>query len=167
MKRLQDIFETPECYGRGLDWSLFNVHDVADVLRRYLNQLPEPVVPLSLYEEFREPMCHDGSSLEAVSERKAAVANVADKASLRILAYQKLIQQLPPSNRDLLRYILNLLAIFASKSDHNRMTAANLAAAFQPSLLHHPMHEKVIHEYTKSQDVVVFLIQNQNLLPYS
>jgi hypothetical protein len=30
--------------------------DAANVLRRYLNQLPEPIVPLEFYERFREPL---------------------------------------------------------------------------------------------------------------
>lgn len=79
-----------------------------------------------------------------------------------IITYQRLITELPPLNRQLLLYILDLLAVFASKSDLNRMTSANLAAIFQPGMLSHPSHDMKPHEYRLSQDVLMFLIKNQD-----
>lgn len=69
---------------------------------------------------------------------------------------------MPPLNRQLLLYILDLLAVFASKSDLNRMTAANLAAIFQPGIISHPVHDMAPQEYRLSQDVLIFLIENQD-----
>ncbi len=79
-----------------------------------------------------------------------------------VLSYQKLITELPPLNRQLLLYLLDLLAVFASKSDLNRMTAANLAAIFQPGIISHPSHDMSPAEYRLSQDVLIFLIENQD-----
>lgn len=79
-----------------------------------------------------------------------------------IRTYQALITELPPLNRQLLLYILDLLAVFASKSDLNKMTTANLAAIFQPGLLSHPQHDMAPQEYRLSQDVLIFLIENQD-----
>lgn len=79
-----------------------------------------------------------------------------------ISTYQRLITELPPLNRQLLLYILDLLAVFASKSDLNRMTSGNLAAIFQPGMLSHPSHDMKPHEYRLSQDVLMFLIENQD-----
>ena len=79
-----------------------------------------------------------------------------------IITYQRLITELPPLNRQLLLYILDLLAVFASKSDINLMTSANLAAIFQPGLLSHPNHDMSPQEYRLSQDVLIFLIDNQD-----
>ena len=84
-------------------------------------------------------------------DHNAAIAN-----------YQRLITELPPLNRQLLLYILDLLAVFASKSDLNRMNSANLAAIFQPGLLSHPAHDMKPQEYRLSQDVLIFLIENQD-----
>ena len=82
-----------------------------------------------------------------------------DKA---IHTYQQLITELPSLNRQLLLYILDLLAVFASKSDVNLMTSANLAAIFQPGLLSHPNHDMSPQEYRLSQDVLIFLVDNQD-----
>ena len=79
-----------------------------------------------------------------------------------ILTYQRLITELPALNRQLLLYILDLLAVFASKSEQNRMTSPNLAAIFQPGMLSHPDHDMLPKEYRLSQDVIIFLIENQD-----
>lgn len=42
------------------------------------------------------------------------------------------------------------------------MTSQNLAAIFQPGLLSHPQHDMAPAEYRLSQDVIVFLIENQD-----
>ena len=42
------------------------------------------------------------------------------------------------------------------------MTSANLAAIFQPGLLSHPNHDMSPQEYRLSQDVLIFLIDNQD-----
>lgn len=42
------------------------------------------------------------------------------------------------------------------------MTSTNLAAIFQPGMLSHPAHDMVPDEYLLSQEVLVFLIENQD-----
>jgi len=123
------------------------VHDAANVLRRYLNLLPEPIIPLDFYNRFRDPL--------TVQPEKFTAAEA-------IKIYQRLISELPPLNRQLLLYILDLLAVFASKSELNRMNAENLAAIFQPGLISHPSHEMAPQAYKLSQDVLVFLINHQD-----
>ncbi|KAJ5228976.1 hypothetical protein N7489_009684 [Penicillium chrysogenum] len=159
IKDLQEVFDSPERYGKGLDWSGYTVHDAANVLRRYLNQLPEPIVPLEFYERFREPLrIYQRQVLEG---KNTADADKFDHAKA-VETYQNLIIELPPLNKQLLLYILDLLAVFASKSDQNRMPSANLSAIFQPGMLSHPQHDMSPEEYKLSQDVLIFLIENQD-----
>jgi hypothetical protein len=136
------------------------VHDASNVLRRYLNLLPEPIVPLDLYDRFREPL--RGHTMKAVGDSEGAQLDDHFDISRAITTYQQLITELPPLNRQLLLYILDLLAVFASKSDENRMTSQNLAAIFQPGMLSHPAHDMAPSEYRLSQDVLIFLIENQD-----
>ncbi|CEL04659.1 Putative Rho-GTPase-activating protein 5 [Aspergillus calidoustus] len=159
IKDLQEVFDSPERYGKGLDWTGYTVHDAANVLRRYLNQLPEPIVPLEFYERFREPLRKFQARAQ---ENGSPPESQADEHSSAVAAYQQLIRELPPLNKQLLLYILDLLAVFASKSDQNRMNSANLSAIFQPGLLSHPQHDMSPDEYKLSQDVLIFLIENQD-----
>jgi hypothetical protein len=40
-------------YGKNLDWkkTSYTTHDVATILRRYLTQMPEPIIPHELYHD--------------------------------------------------------------------------------------------------------------------
>jgi hypothetical protein len=160
IKELKTIFDSPERYGKGLDWAGYTVHDAANVLRRYLNLLPEPIVPLDLYDRFRAPL--RGHTMQAVGDSEGPQLPDSFNISQAITTYQQLITELPPLNRQLLLYILDLLAVFASKSDENRMNSQNLAAIFQPGMLSHPAHDMAPSEYRLSQDVLIFLIENQD-----
>jgi len=160
IKELKNIFDSPDRYGKGLVWDGYTVHDAANVLRRYLNDLPEPVVPLDLYEKFREPLRGATKPGAGDAEGPQFVENFDMDAA--IVRYQQLITELPPLNRQLLLYILDLLAVFAAKSDQNRMTSQNLAAIFQPGMLSHPNHAMAPEEYRLNQCVIIFLIENQD-----
>jgi len=161
IKELKAAFDSPDRYGKGLDWTGYTVHDAANILRRYFNQLPEPIIPLEFYERFRGPIRnHQQQAVGAMESQSPDKGTFDPTAAIR--AYQGLITELPPLNRQLLLYILDLLAVFASKSDLNKMTTPNLAAIFQPGLLSHPQHDMAPQEYRLSQDVLIFLIENQD-----
>jgi len=146
---LQVAFDSPDRYGKGFDWTGYTVHDAANLLLRYLLQLPVPVVSLEFYDRFRSPM----------RESKSAGMFDPDTA---ILTYQSLIREMTPLHRQLLLYLLDLLAVFLNKSDLNKMTTPKLAAIFQPGILSHPQHSLSPTEQQLSQDVLSFLIENQD-----
>ncbi|KAK5746833.1 GTPase activating protein (GAP) for Rho1p [Elasticomyces elasticus] len=161
IKELKVAFDSPDRYGKGLDWTGYTVHDAANILRRYFNQLPEPIIPLEFYDRFRDPLRNHQAQAVGISEAQSpSVGHFDHEGAIR--AFQILITELPPLNRQLLLYILDLLAVFASKSDLNKMTTANLAAIFQPGILSHPQHDMAPQEYRLSQDILIFLIENQD-----
>lgn len=161
IKELQAIFDSPDRYGKGLDWNGYTVHDAANVLRRYLNQLPQPIVPLDFYERCRDPLRSHQLHMAGDTEAQAPDIEHFDH-NAAIATYQRVIKELPALNRQLLLYILDLLAVFAAKAELNRMNSANLAAIFQPGMLSHPDHDMVPDEYLLSQEVLVFLIEHQD-----
>jgi hypothetical protein len=137
------------------------VHDAANILRRYFNNLPEPIIPLGNYDPFRQPLRgHQAEAVGHIEGQSASTGGFDPDAAVRI--YQHLIKGLPSLNRQLLLYILDLLAVFAAKSDVNKMTTHNLAAIFQPGILSHPQHDMSPQDYRLSQDVLIFLIDNQD-----
>lgn len=87
IKELQELFSTPPTYGKDLNWEGFNVHSAANVLRRYLNNLPEPIIPLKFYEKFRHPLLTSPLIInylkanESISVTDEAVVSVTTKQS--------------------------------------------------------------------------------------
>ncbi|KAI0044168.1 Rho GTPase activation protein [Auriscalpium vulgare] len=147
MRDLQAIFEAPPRYGKSIDWKKENytTHDVASVFRRYLTQMPEPVIPHDLYHQFRDAIAKKPYNQDEV-----------------IATYKRLIHSMPHANQYLLLYVLDLLSVFARKSDKNLMTAQNLAVIFRPGLISHPTHEMSPPEHQLSQEVLEFLIAHQD-----
>jgi hypothetical protein len=45
-----------ESYGLHHNWKGYTVHDAGSALRRYFLQLPDPVIPTSFYQPFRNVM---------------------------------------------------------------------------------------------------------------
>ncbi|KAJ7067086.1 Rho GTPase activation protein [Mycena amicta] len=145
MRELQALFETPPSSrtGNRLTGSKesYTTHDVASVFRRYLTQMPEPVIPHAMYH--------------AVTKQPFDQDEV-------IATYKRLIRSLPRANQYLLLYVLDLLSVFARKCDKNLMTASNLAVIFRPGLISHPAHEMTPSEHDLSQRVLEFLIAQQD-----
>ncbi|KAL6704300.1 GTPase activating protein (GAP) for Rho1p [Coniothyrium glycines] len=161
IKELKLAFDTPPRYGKGLDWTGYTVHDAANILRRYFNNLPEPIIPLQHYDPFRQPLRdHQAEAVGPIEGQAPSVGDFDPDAAVRV--YQHQIKALPSLNRQLLLYILDLLAVFAAKADVNKMTTSNLAAIFQPGILSHPQHDMSPQDYRLSQDVLIFLIDNQD-----
>ncbi|CAI6340865.1 unnamed protein product [Periconia digitata] len=161
IKELKAQFDTPPRWGKGLDWSGYTVHDAANILRRYFNQLPEPIIPLQYYDRFRAPLRgHQAEAVGPIEGQSPSVGGFDPDEAVHV--YQQLIKDLPSLNRQLLLYILDLLAVFAAKAESNKMTTSNLAAIFQPGILSHPQHDMSPQDYRLSQDVLIFLIDNQD-----
>ncbi|KAH8549640.1 Rho GTPase activation protein [Umbelopsis sp. PMI_123] len=139
---LQRIFDTPPDYGSQLDWDGFTVHDAANVLRRFLNYLPEPVIVSNFYQVFRDVID------QPISEQE------------KVEAYQGLLDQLPQDHQYLLLYLLDLLALFVQNQKATRMDASNLASVFTPGILCSPEHAMNPAHYKTSQRVIQFLIEH-------
>lgn len=78
--------------------------------------------------------------------------------------YKEMVDKLPNLSKQLLFYILDLLAMVQNNAADNLMPSRNLAAIFQPSILSHPSHDLDPIEYALSQLVVEFLIQYAYIL---
>ena len=106
------------------------------------------MVPLQFYDRFRS-LLPDPASHETIVPGTTK------------LAFLSLMTELPTLQRQILLYLTDLLAVFASHSDINDMIAPKLAAIFQPGILSHPQHELLPRERQLSQKVLVFLINNE------
>ena len=157
LQNLQDSFNKPPDYGRYLDWSGYTVHDAASILLRFLNRLPEPVIPLKRYEAFQNPLKQ--SFLDLKRNREPPPLS---KTSI-IREYKRQINILPGASRQVLVYLLAMFAFIAVHSESNKMTSSRIAQVFQPVILSPVKAGEYFIEDTfseLSQQVLTFLLES-------
>ncbi|XP_067113012.1 stAR-related lipid transfer protein 8 isoform X2 [Osmerus mordax] len=93
-----------------------SAYDVADLLKQYFRDLPEPVLTSKLTETFLQ------------------IYQYVPKEQ-RLQAAQAAVILLPDENREVLQTLLYFLSDIASAQE-NQMTAGNLAVCLAPSILH-------------------------------
>nr|XP_023397556.1 rho GTPase-activating protein 45 [Loxodonta africana] len=113
-------------------------HDISNVLKLYLRQLPEPLLSFRLYHEL-VGLAKD--NLKAEAEAKAASRGRSDSggsvAAMVAMAGRlgELLRDLPPQNRATLQYLLQHLRRIVQVEQDNKMTPGNLGIVFGPTLL--------------------------------
>ncbi|XP_019738411.1 rho GTPase-activating protein 24 isoform X2 [Hippocampus comes] len=115
VKELQEAFD---CGEKPLFDCNTDVHTVASLLKLYLRELPEPVIPFHKYDDFLA--C-------------TKLLGVEDDTGMKEL--KKLVDGLPPVNYNLLKYICRFLDEVQSYSGVNKMSVQNLATVFGPNIL--------------------------------
>lgn len=158
LQKLEAEFNDPPDYGKGLDWSGYTVHDAAAILIRYLQRLPESIIPIDMYEAFQNPLKPYQGCRSMMPHIQTSLTD----------EYRQQITLLSPLARHLLVYLLDVLAVFASKWEMNKMTSTRLATVFQPSILS-PVEtgDDCIEEESSRQlsiEVLIFLIEFQDYL---
>ncbi|XP_067413211.1 rho GTPase-activating protein 24 isoform X2 [Emydura macquarii macquarii] len=115
VKELQDAFD---CGEKPSFDSSTDVHTVASLLKLYLRELPEPVIPYAKYEDFL-------SCAKLLSKEE----------EMGVKELVKQVKSLPPVNYNLLKYICRFLDEVQSYSGVNKMSVQNLATVFGPNIL--------------------------------
>lgn len=148
VKELQDAFDCGE--KPSFDCNT-DVHTVASLLKLYLRELPEPVIPFCKYDEFLA--CTKLFSKD-------------QEAGMKELRGQ--VDGLPLVNYNLLKYICKFLDEVQSYSGVNKMSVQNLATVFGPNILRPKVEDPVtIMEGTVlvQQLMAVLISQHDVLFP--
>ncbi|XP_072516006.1 rho GTPase-activating protein 45 isoform X2 [Salminus brasiliensis] len=117
-------------------------HDISNVLKLYLRQLPEPIMPFRLYNSL---MGLAKESLALVGPEGAEAGKGPDLVDLgaendpKLVALvhrlKELLTDLPKANVITLRYIVRHLRRIAELEEENKMSPSNLGIVFGPSLM--------------------------------
>ncbi|KAM5320313.1 rho GTPase-activating protein 29 isoform 2-T5 [Glossophaga mutica] len=151
-----------------VDTSDFSLHDICDVLKLYLRQLPEPFILFRLYKEFIDL----AKEIQHVNEEQETKKDVLEDKKWpstcieinRILLKTKdLLRQLPASNFNSLHYLIMHLKRVVDHSEENKMNSKNLGVIFGPSLIRPrpttaPITISSLAEYSNQARLVEFLI---------
>ncbi|KAG4105486.1 RhoGAP-domain-containing protein [Neocallimastix lanati (nom. inval.)] len=148
-----NVFNESAGYGFGYDFEGMNVFDVASLLKLYIRQLPEPLIPFCLYNTFLDVIKYIPDTNEKVK------------------AFQYLFMLLPSAHLILLEILLEFLSEITEYYEQNHMNSHNLACIFAPNLLRSkestPTNTNNItftssDEYEIALQVVEFLIDHRS-----
>ncbi|KAI9312622.1 Rho GTPase activation protein [Dichotomocladium elegans] len=117
---LQFVFDDrQQGYGVHVLWKpSYTVHDAAALLLRYLDHIPDSVVPQRATEAFLALL---------------AKGDTHDEIAFRDVIHRTLA----PPHQHLLHYLIDLLSLVACNAHHNHMDAGQLANLFGPRILRH------------------------------
>ncbi|XP_054835702.1 rho GTPase-activating protein 29 [Eublepharis macularius] len=126
----KDLVELSELYA----------HDISNVLKLYLRQLPEPLILFRLYNEFiglakESQSINEDLDMKQMSPRSKKGQPVCIELNRIILKIKDLLKLLPPSNYNSLQFLIGHLNRVTEQSDENKMSASNLGIIFGPTLI--------------------------------
>ncbi|XP_036377774.1 rho GTPase-activating protein 29 isoform X1 [Megalops cyprinoides] len=107
-------------------------HDISNVLKLYLRQLPEPLILFRYYNDF----------IGLAKECQSIIVDQAEEHSQNsielnrvIFKIKDLLRQLPPAHYKTLQFLIGHLHRVTEKAEENKMTASNLGIIFGPTLI--------------------------------
>ncbi|XP_029356264.1 rho GTPase-activating protein 45 isoform X2 [Echeneis naucrates] len=128
-------------------------HDISNVLKLYLRQLPEPIMLFRLYNSLmglaKESLQSDGDTSEGGDTESSGINPAVGKGpelvdlgpdtdpEILVLVdkLKELLKELPKANLATLRYIIRHLRRIAELEEDNKMSPNNLGIVFGPSLM--------------------------------
>ncbi|CAL8273772.1 unnamed protein product [Gadus morhua 'NCC'] len=117
IQALRQMNEACGADGGGVSYEGQSAYDVADMLKQYFRDLPEPLLTSKLSETFLQ------------------IYQYMPK-ELRLQAVRAAVLLLPDESRDALHTLLCLLSDVTASVGENQMTPTNLAVCLAPSLFH-------------------------------
>lgn len=122
-----------------------DINAVTSALKRYLRKLPDPIIPYHLYDLFIK-ICSTippNDEERRVSEMK-----------------NKIINALPPANKETLSVLCKHLDLISSYANVNRMGMKNLSVVFAPTLARDETGTREMLDMGHRNDVTEFLFNN-------
>ncbi|XP_032064930.1 rho GTPase-activating protein 45 isoform X3 [Thamnophis elegans] len=113
-------------------------HDISNVLKLYLRQLPEPIMPFRMYNSL---MGLAKETLQSRSDSRAGrstgdpVDTSSESEKAMVTKLKELLKELPGTNLATLKYIMQHLKRIIELEDDNKMSSSNLGIVFGPTLM--------------------------------
>ncbi|KAL7842283.1 hypothetical protein SRHO_G00239720 [Serrasalmus rhombeus] len=117
-------------------------HDISNVLKLYLRQLPEPIMPFRMYNDLMGLAKESLNSESPVGGEGAKGPELEDlgpqtdpKVITLVEKLRDLLKDLPPANTATLKCIVRHLHRVAQLEQDNKMSTSNLGIVFGPTLM--------------------------------
>lgn len=128
-------------------------HAVASLLKMYLRDLPEPLIPEALYDPL------------LATQTDPALAQAPAAAHARV---RELLATMPAPNTHVLQHVIAFAAELARHSSTNKMSVENVSLCFGPTLMWRstaPDPLAMLHELASVNSLIRTLIEHRELLP--
>ncbi|CAI9735547.1 GTPase-activating 24-like isoform X2 [Octopus vulgaris] len=151
IKELQESFDTGERIR--LEDGEADVHTVASLLKLYLRELPDSIIPSEHFQRFMS------IAYEAVDKHK----NQDEEFIPRLTEAVNILES---DNYNILQYLCKHLHKVSQYSDVNKMTLANLAMVFGPNVIRHEDENPEILRATAdlNQKLALILIKHSDVI---
>ncbi|XP_061775701.1 rho GTPase-activating protein 29-like isoform X2 [Nerophis ophidion] len=117
-------------------------HDISNVLKLYLRQLPEPLILyrhyndfIGLAKEYQRAVVEEADALQSAQVEGEKPSSPSVHLNRAVLRIRDLLRQLPAANYRTLHYLIAHLNRVAEQAEENKMTASNLGIIFGPTLV--------------------------------
>jgi len=147
--RVSRVIELRDSFNKGENPDISKekeVHAIGSLLKRYLRDLPEPLLTIHRFDGFL-----------------SAAQVYQENAEQGMVVLKQFIRDLPCANAYVLRRLSQFLNKVAKHADVNKMTAGNLAVVFAPSFLQPPSDatpDVLVQCQSTSQQITKLLIEN-------
>lgn len=121
IKELKERFDSAERVV--FDSEEVDVHTVASLLKLYLRELPQSVIPADYYQKFMNIALRFQSAQTPDDKHKA------------IFDLRENITDIPADNFNVLAFLCKFLALVSRNSEVNKMTVLNIATVFGPNII--------------------------------
>eukprot|EP00009_Paramoeba_aestuarina_P003890 CAMPEP_0201516534 /NCGR_PEP_ID=MMETSP0161_2-20130828/7844_1 /ASSEMBLY_ACC=CAM_ASM_000251 /TAXON_ID=180227 /ORGANISM="Neoparamoeba aestuarina, Strain SoJaBio B1-5/56/2" /LENGTH=479 /DNA_ID=CAMNT_0047913707 /DNA_START=40 /DNA_END=1476 /DNA_ORIENTATION=+ len=126
-----------------VDFTKYDEHTVAGVLKQFFRELPTPLMTFEFYESFHQ--CLGSKDISA--------------------ALKAVVMKLPKGNRNVLTFLIGSLNSIAQHQEKNKMSPHNLAIVFSPNLLRSPLNNNNSFDLSDVETKVVeCLIEKYNTI---
>ena len=102
-----------------------DIHSVSSLLKLYLRELPESIIPCKHYQKFMN------FALRFLDAKDDSV-----KMEV-VFSLKEYMPQLPVDNYNILKYLCRMLNAVGQKSSVNKMSMMNIATLFGPNIIRH------------------------------
>eukprot|EP01114_Cavostelium_apophysatum_P014852 TRINITY_DN3948_c0_g1_i1.p1 TRINITY_DN3948_c0_g1~~TRINITY_DN3948_c0_g1_i1.p1 ORF type:complete len:463 (+),score=84.50 TRINITY_DN3948_c0_g1_i1:184-1572(+) len=116
------------------------VHAVSSLLKKFLRELPEPLIPFQRQSSFLK-------ALEC-EEREEKLSGILE-----------LVKGLPAAHHSILVYLISFLNTLSQKSEINKMGPANIGICFGPTIMREP-EDKISMNNNERCELIQFLVVN-------
>ncbi|PVU92886.1 hypothetical protein BB561_003556 [Smittium simulii] len=148
IRRLREVSLAADKNDQSVNLHLDNSVQVAALLKKFLREIPEPLIPFKMRKTFLD------------------INDISDPKNL-LEALQCAILLLPQTNRDMLNVLLTFLQSVSKYSElsegaGSKMDAKNLGTVIAPNILYPDMKESTkddVH-FKSTNDIITFIIEN-------